>query len=70
MRRTSDVDLLVTFDMAADWDLLDLVRMKAEIEQVLGRRVDLVERAGLESSDNWIIRNEILSSAKQVYAVG
>lgn len=42
----SDLDLLV--DLAPDTDLFDLVRIKAELEEVLGIPVDLIPRDGLK----------------------
>lgn len=45
-REDSDVDLLV--DLAPGTDLFDLVRIRTELEQLLGVRVDLVPREGLK----------------------
>lgn len=39
----SDVDLMVTFDPAARWDLFDLSDMQDELAIMFGREVDLVE---------------------------
>src|SRR5215210_6620237 len=66
-RPDSDVDVLVTFEVFADWSLLDHMQMKEELEALLGREVDLVSRRGLERSANWIRRDAILSSAETVY---
>ena len=41
MREDSDVDMLV--EIEKDISLLDFVGLKIEIEEALGRRVDLVE---------------------------
>lgn len=60
----SDVDLLVSFAPDAGHSLFDLVAMEEELEEMLGREVDLVERAGIERSENWIRRRAILSSAE------
>lgn len=67
-RPDSDIDLLVLFAPEADWSLLDHVRMQKELEQVLGRDVDLVSKRAIEQSSNWIRRQEILSSAQLIYA--
>lgn len=64
----SDVDLLVRFAPDAEWTLLDHSRMERELEEVLGRKVDLVSRAAIEESPNWVVRREILSSARVAYA--
>ena len=41
IKESSDVDILVEIDR--DISLLDFVALKLELEEVLGRRVDLVE---------------------------
>jgi predicted nucleotidyltransferase len=41
MKKDSDIDILV--DIKADISLLDFVGLKQKIEEVLGRKVDLVE---------------------------
>ena len=38
----SDVDLLVEYEPAADWSLLDTARLRAELAELFGRPVDLV----------------------------
>ena len=67
-RPDSDIDLLVAFAPEADWSLLDHVRMQQELEQVLGRDVDLVSKRAIEQTSNWIRRQEILSTARLIYA--
>ena len=67
-RPDSDIDVLVTFDEAAHPTLLSLVRMQDELERLFERRVDLLERGGLEQSNNPYIRNPVLASLKVVYA--
>jgi predicted nucleotidyltransferase len=64
----SDIDLLVRFAPDADWSLLDRARMERELVELLGREVDLVSRSAVEASPNWIRRNEILGTAKTLYA--
>ncbi|MFN0120000.1 MAG: nucleotidyltransferase family protein, partial [Blastocatellia bacterium] len=66
-RPDSDVDVLVSFAPEAAWGLLDQVRMQMELEQALGRKVDLVSRRAIENSANWIRRQEILRTAQLVY---
>jgi hypothetical protein len=41
-RPDSDVDLLVDDDPTADWSLLDIARLRAELSELFGRPVDLV----------------------------
>ncbi len=66
----SDVDILVSFVEDADWSLLDHVAMEMELSEIVGRKVDLVSRRGIERSRNWIRKNTILSTAKRIYAAG
>jgi predicted nucleotidyltransferase len=63
----SDVDLLATFADDADWSLLDGVRMSQELEQLLGRPVDLISRRAVERSTNQLRRDEILAGAHVIY---
>lgn len=67
-RPDSDVDFLVRFAPDAKWSLLDQTRMERELEELLGREVDLVSRAAVEQSANWIRRREILETARCLYA--
>nr|WP_269544751.1 nucleotidyltransferase domain-containing protein [Dactylococcopsis salina] len=62
----SDLDVLVTFAEDAKSALLDLVRMELELENIVGRSVDLIEKRGIECSQNWIRRDEILKTAVPV----
>ena len=63
----SDIDVLVTFDPEAHWTLFDMVDMKDELKEIFGRDVDLVSRRGIESSQNYLRRKAILSSAKVIH---
>ena len=45
--KDSDVDLLVEFDPAAEVDLFDHVSMSQELEDMLGRVVDIVSEGTL-----------------------
>ena len=63
----SDIDVLVTFDGDAHWTLFDMVDMQEELKDIFGRNVDLVSRRGIESSQNYLRRKEILSSAKVIH---
>ncbi|MGD0654635.1 MAG: nucleotidyltransferase domain-containing protein [Thermoguttaceae bacterium] len=64
----SDVDVLVAFDESADWGLFEHSRMEEELSQLLGKKVDLVSRRGLENSRNWIRKREILGNRERIYA--
>ena len=63
----SDLDFLVTFAASADWGLLEHVRMEQELRELLQRDVDLVSRRALERSQNWLRRQEILSTAQTLF---
>ena len=63
----SDVDLMVTFDPGVRVGK-EFFTMALELEDILGRRVDLVERASIERMANPFKRRSILSSAQLVYA--
>ena len=67
-RPDSDVDVLVSFSEDAHHSLFDLVCMENELAVIFGRQVDLVERAAIERSRNYIRRKAILSSAEAIYA--
>lgn len=64
----SDVDFLAVFKPSSRWSLLDRVRMESELEVMLARPVDLLDREEVEQSPNWLRRQSILESAKVVYA--
>ncbi|MHB8766043.1 MAG: nucleotidyltransferase family protein [Deferrisomatales bacterium] len=61
----SDVDVLVSFAPDAHRGLFDLVAMEEELKALFGRKVDLVEAAGLR---NPFRRKEILSSRMVIHA--
>jgi predicted nucleotidyltransferase len=42
--------------------------MQDELQEILGRQVDLVSRRAIEHSHNWIRRKAILESAETLYA--
>jgi len=46
-RPDSDVDVLVTFRNDADWSLFDMVTMQEELGNIVGRKVDLVNRESI-----------------------
>ena len=65
---SSDVDVLVRFNPDSNTTLFDMVRMQEELQDILGRPVDLVSRRAIEASRNPLRREAILSGAKVVYA--
>ena len=61
----SDADFLVSF--APGCSLGAFSDLKADLEALLGRAVDLVEREAVEASRNFIRRRRILAEAQPVY---
>lgn len=66
-RPDSDVDVLVTFDPVARPTLLTLIRMRGELERQLGRKVDLLERGGMNLAPIRV-RSAVLASLRVLYA--
>lgn len=60
----SDIDLLVEFDPSLRPSLFHLIRLQHRLEDLLGRKVDLVPKDGLKP----LIRDEVLASARRIYA--
>ncbi len=67
-RPDSDIDLLVTFEPGASRSLFNQVHMQDELASMLGRKVDLVSRHGVERSENARRKREILGTAEVIYA--
>jgi len=61
----SDVDVLVVFQPDAPWSLWDFLDMREELQNLFGRKVDLVEKEALR---NPFRRYEILKNHKVLYA--
>jgi len=61
----SDVDVLVVFQPDAPWSMWNLMDMKAELEVLFDRPVDLVEKEALRNP--WR-KHRILSTYEVVYA--
>lgn len=68
-RPDSDVDFLVKFEGNdyGPW-MGKLTGLEQELASLLCRSVDLVDKAGIEQSRNWIRRRAILESAQVIYA--
>ena len=64
----SDIDVLVVFAEDARHSLFDMVLMEEELSEIFAREIDLVERAGIEQSRNYLRRKAILGSAETIYA--
>lgn len=46
---------------------MDLVRIQQELEDLTGRKVDLIEKRSIIDSHNWLRRQNILNTAKVIY---
>jgi hypothetical protein len=64
----SDVDILVSFEPDAQIGL-ELVALKQELEALVGRPVDLLTRASVESSPNKYFRHFALRRTEQLYEI-
>ncbi|OKH17628.1 nucleotidyltransferase family protein [[Limnothrix rosea] IAM M-220] len=64
----SDIDVMVQFHPDARPKFTTLDEMQAELQGIFQRKIDLVTRSGIEASRNYLRRQEILSSAKVIYA--
>lgn len=63
----SDIDILLTFAPDARQGLLTIAKIKHELETQLHRPVDIAIKESIETSDNWIRRREILTTAQTIY---
>ncbi len=66
--KDSDVDVLVTFAPDVRYGFKQLTAMQDELEAILGREVDLLDKQAVEQSPNYIRRRAILESSEVVYA--
>jgi len=64
LRADSDVDLLVDFEPEARIGLVKFANLNRELEEILGRRGDLVTKSGLKPR----VRPEVLREARVVYS--
>ena len=67
-RPDSDVDFLVRFKDgdSGPW-MSKLDELAKELSALLGRKVDVVDRGGIEHSSNYLRREHILKSARVIY---
>lgn len=63
-RPDSDVDVLVAFPPELRYTLFDFARLKNELTELIGRRVDLVEKDGLKR----YVRPDVLATMQVVFA--
>ena len=63
----SDIDLLYVSTPEARYGF-KVFEMKAELEQLLNCKVDLISKRGIQASRNLLRRKAILESAQMIYA--
>lgn len=62
VKNSSDIDILVSF--RDKYDLLDIIGLKQDLEELLGREVDLLTLNSLKNDE---FGNIVRSEAKKVY---
>jgi len=63
----SDVDFLVVFQPEFQLSLMDLIDIQYQLEELTGRKVDLIEKRSILDSYNWLRCQNILNTAKIVH---
>lgn len=63
----SDIDFLVDYDPERRYTIRDIMNMKDEMKQMLGRGVDLVSRSVIESGENYLRRELIFETTEIIY---
>lgn len=63
----SDIDLVVDFLSDAEPTIYDLAALVEELEDLIGRRIDLHTLRGVENDRNRLRRKEILGTMVPVY---
>ena len=63
----SDIDILVSFADDAKITFFDLDDLEQEFSQLFNRPVDVVTKAAIEQSHNWIRRKNILENSQIIY---
>jgi predicted nucleotidyltransferase len=61
----SDVDVLISFEPEIPWSFFDWMDMTEELQEILGREVNVVEKSGLR---NPFRRHAILTTRRVIYA--
>ena len=46
---------------------MDLIRIQYQLEDLKGRKIDLIEKRSILASHNWIRRQNILENAQSIY---
>ncbi len=67
-RPDSEVDVLITFAPGAKRGLTETLQMRDELQIIFDRKVDLIVKAAIERSENWLRRKNILETAQILHA--
>jgi len=62
-----NIDVLVDFDAGHSISMFEIIDIEQKLSELLGRKVDLVERRAVEKSENYIRRRHILQSVETIY---
>ena len=63
----SDIDVLVSFQPGTKVFFRDLDDMERELKEIFSREVDLLTRASIEQSPNYLRRKSILEHMETIY---
>jgi hypothetical protein len=66
-RSDSDIDVLVSFADNAKITFFDLDTIENQLTQLFNRPVDLVTKKAIQTSHNWIRRQNILNYSQVIY---
>jgi predicted nucleotidyltransferase len=66
-RPDSDIDVLVSFTHTAQRGLTETLQIRDELGALFSRPVDLLVKAAIERSNNWLRRQNILNTARVIY---
>jgi uncharacterized protein len=66
-RPDSDIDVMVQFHPEAHPTFSTLDQMEAALKAIFHREIDLITRHSIETSRNYLRRQEILSTAQVIY---
>ncbi len=61
----SDVDVCVQFEQDAPWDLFHIVEMIEELQEIFGRKVDLLEADAIQKP---LRREKVMNTRRLIYA--
>ncbi len=63
----SDIDVLVKYGPSSRRSFIDYIDAEDALTELLGHRVALLSKRGVENNPNWITRGRILNSAEVIY---